>query len=569
MTFLQDRDFKRWAELVDRQEAGEQLSPEQEAFVLEHTKTNPLARREQELLAELSDLGASPEGLEHLVKSALDRTTSGPAGSGLQPRSAGLEPAPLGAPQLPPRPQDATASRTQRQPGGAQRVHGRLRFGWRTGAIVAAAAAAVLLLPWLDVETWLGPPAFDSHAPRQQASRCELVYGSGSVTVAGRPLRAAGTLVTQGQLVRTGDGLACLSIDPGIDLCLDRHTSVRLSKLSGPDREVALLDGKAAAVLARQPEGHRFSVVASDTWVTAIGTAFTVDVREASQGVVTTVLQGSVRIGQARQGQVVRAHRRAVRRRHRLDIKPVTRTTESREWGALHLGSLWKGPHAASLQASALGSGEALWLDDKPLGQAPLSSLIPAGRHVAEIRVGRAVRARIAFTAQPGQHVLLTPDMFEPLVPSPPARSTPIVRKERRAPAKPASRLSVIGLLHDAHHSMQQGQWLAAAAAYRKLGRAFPESSEAHTALVPLARLELDRLSSPRSALKRLDRYLGRGGSLTEEARYMRIRSLRALGRTAQARRASVEFLERHPESLHADSIRTGLAGEEPRPQRR
>jgi TolA-binding protein len=94
-----------------------------------------------------------------------------------------------------------------------------------------------------------------------------------------------------------------------------------------------------------------------------------------------------------------------------------------------------------------------------------------------------------------------------------------------------------------------------AAASYRTLIEARPASAEARAALVSLGELQLSQLKSPGAALGSFEGYLTRDGSLTQEARYGRIRCLRALGREAEARHAIQEFVQRYPGSAQAKQL--------------
>jgi outer membrane protein assembly factor BamD (BamD/ComL family) len=117
---------------------------------------------------------------------------------------------------------------------------------------------------------------------------------------------------------------------------------------------------------------------------------------------------------------------------------------------------------------------------------------------------------------------------------------------------------SAAELLARAQRERAAGKSGAAVKTYRELVRRHSGSSEAHSALVSLGQLELDR-GHPQRAARAFRRYLGRGGVLAEEARYGEIRALRDLGRAADERRAIEEFLRRHPASPHRASLQRRL----------
>jgi tetratricopeptide (TPR) repeat protein len=111
-------------------------------------------------------------------------------------------------------------------------------------------------------------------------------------------------------------------------------------------------------------------------------------------------------------------------------------------------------------------------------------------------------------------------------------------------------------LLRRAQHLLQAGKTTEAIEAYRDLVALRPGSGEAHTALVSLGQLALDQ-GHAEEALAYLDRYVAGGGSLHEEASFLRIEALRRLGRTGEAATAVGEFLGRYPESVHAPRLRS------------
>ena len=71
----------------------------------------------------------------------------------------------------------------------------------------------------------------------------------------------------------------------------------------------------------------------------------------------------------------------------------------------------------------------------------------------------------------------------------------------------------------------------------------------------------MTELGNAAAALQAFQAYLKRGGgSLSHEAEHGRIRALHALGKVAEARRESADFLQRYPSSPHAPSLRRQLA---------
>ncbi len=111
-------------------------------------------------------------------------------------------------------------------------------------------------------------------------------------------------------------------------------------------------------------------------------------------------------------------------------------------------------------------------------------------------------------------------------------------------------------LLRRAQGLLQAGRTAEAMDAYRDLVARRPGSGEARTALVSLGQLSLDQGHAD-EALGYLDHYLaGAPAPLREEASFLRIEALQRLGRAGEAEAAIGEFLERYPESVHAERLR-------------
>lgn len=85
-------------------------------------------------------------------------------------------------------------------------------------------------------------------------------------------------------------------------------------------------------------------------------------------------------------------------------------------------------------------------------------------------------------------------------------------------------------------------------------------------ALLDEARSEL-ATGNASASLATLDRYDGRypSGMLREEALAVRVEALFAAGRAAEGRRVGERFLSEHPQSTHAQHVRSLLGRDEPR----
>ncbi len=136
--------------------------------------------------------------------------------------------------------------------------------------------------------------------------------------------------------------------------------------------------------------------------------------------------------------------------------------------------------------------------------------------------------------------------LAEPLEASTPA-SRPSARSTTAGPKASA-------LLRRAREQRRAGDLDAALATYQRLRTSHPRSSAARAASVSIGQLHLER-GRPASALQAFRRYLRRGGPLAEDAAFGEIRALRALGRTAPAKRAEAAFAQRYPKSRYGAKL--------------
>jgi hypothetical protein len=545
---------------MDREASGEVLSAEELAFCEQVAAEDPACVRELELLDELSSLDGAPSSESRaLVDAALARLTE-------EAESAERE-------------ELSQLTRPTRVP----------RLLWGIGA---AAVAAVALAAWFVPTKPKGDLAAGTSQP---APRVELVYASGDVRVNGKTVAGSSALIGEGGVLEVGGGSACLAMDPDINVCLAEQSKLRLSRTHSAWRRLDLEQGKVAVQLAPQPEGYRLSVVADSVWSTAVGTAFTVE-RAPSRGVVTAVLNGKVRVGSdGGHEQMVGAHERSAVLGSQAALSAISRNQESPEWALLRPARLWSNPVTASLVVRGLPTGAEVSLDEHVIGVAPLASLVPAGGHTLEVRIdGRPVATR-DFVCEAGQLTTLSFDASALRAASAPEAATetttataPAVVATKREAPKAAARLaparrtvpaqapaavvvptvapaapaqpSASDMLAQARRQLRAERYDQAALTYQALRQAYPDAPEARTVLVSLAELQLDRLAQPQLALGNLEQYLGGGnGALSEEARRVRIRALRALGSETQERAAIEEFLSLHPRSFQAAALRHRL----------
>jgi hypothetical protein len=543
--------FQRWAQLMDRAARDEVLTPEEEAFCERFARGNVAAEREVATYQELGEFDTQSEDsrtLRLLVDGALSRLEAEDAERAVaEVRRFRLPPAPF----------------------------------W---LVASGIGAALLAIGLLNRGQLASVPAVSTSEARADSSnarpltRAELVYASGEVNVEGRRATAGRVLLGEGTRIETKDGVACVLVDSDINLCLAANSDMRLATLYTPHRLVELGSGILATRLSTQPEGQNLTIVAGGVTSTAVGTAFSVE-RAAGRPVVTTVLNGKVRVAHGTAEKLVNAHERAQSSDNSVQVNSLSRTEEASSWALLGPTMLWHDPVSATLELNGEPAGAEAWLDGQLIGRAPLSSLVPVGGHRLIVRKDAAVlldeelhwnagesralvyRAQALAAAsrelrRPRAKKVAVRVAREELSAKVAAEPVPLVE-----PGVPEiSGPTPAELLRSARRQVRDGQLRAAVATYESLRTEYPRSEEAHTVLVSLGQLQLSALHDPARSLELLDAYLVRGGTLSEEARLTRVHALRALHRSKEEAAAISEFLVKHPRSFEDSTLRARLA---------
>lgn len=371
---------------------------------------------------------------------------------------------------------------------------------WATFGGLAAAAAFAFF-------------AGGHRAAEPQASLVE--YVGGTAFVEGVRVQK-GARVSVGSEVAAGDQPVCLAVEPRIHTCLAAGAKIRISQAFAAERRVDVLAGRAAFALDPLPKGEHFAVVAGGVTSTAVGTAFTVELDDLAHAVRTTVHEGKVRVDAPSGSALVVAHKLGLAKADAVAVEPLGdhKPTETPEWIAL-----------ATVAGRAI-EGEGL-VAAAPASEAPAAPAVVSGAGTDEAAPAQVQKPRA------------------------------LTKPAEEAPAATAA--TATDLLAEARAALREQRWNDAATAYRKLVSTYPNTPEARTAVVPLAKLQVDRLGQPAAALPSLEAYIQSGGSLAVEAGLARIRALRALGRTADEARAIDEFLAAHPNSLETENLRARL----------
>jgi hypothetical protein len=542
--------FQRWAQLMDRAARDEVLTPEEEAFCERFARDNSAAERELAAYRELGELDSQADdsrAVRTLVDSALAR---------LEAEDAERAVAEVRGFRLPPAPFWLVASAV----GVALLAVGLLKRG-EPGASAKSAEAAI----------------------SRPLTRAELVYASGEVNVEGKRATAGRVLLGEGTRIATGDGVACVLVDSDINLCLAANSDMRLAALYTPQRRVELGAGVLATRLSTQPEGQSLTIAAADVTSTAVGTAFAVE-RQPGQAVVTTVMNGKVRVVHGSVERMVNAHERAHSGQNQVQVNTVSRNEEASSWALLGPTMLWHDPVSATLELTGEPVAAEAFLDGQPIGRAPLSTLVPVGGHRLIVRNDtstlldeelhwNAGETRSLVYRVEAQAEVERPRELRRHGKKSASRKARVELSAKVAPEPPAQPVAPesIGLqddgrptpaeiLRSARRQVRDGQLRAAVSTYESLRQTYPDSEEAHTVLVSLAQLELSAMHNPTRSLQHLDAYLARGGTLSEEARLTRIHALRALHRSQEEAAAISDFLVKHPRSFEDSTLRARLA---------
>ena len=512
----------RWNQLQTRWARGEKLSADDERQRLAYAQHDVLARRELELFAALKARAGAPDDPppQALIGRALEALK--------------------GSPRL--RLVTATSSEASEAPAlpTARSRAPRLAVG---GILLAAASAAALLAVRLSPAGSAAPPP-EVRAPLTPSlARAELVLAAGQVQVTGRRLSVGESPLSEGESVTTAEGRACLTIDPGIDVCLAGNTAVQLESLAAARIRLRVAQGTALATLSRRGPGSSFSLASADVSAQAHGTTFAV--RREGDLTDVIVVEGTVEVERGRdRRELVDAHSRVVvaSSSGSFTKTAVGRGEEARLLALSAPRRLWSGPAIGVLElAASAASGGVVSIDDEEPLPLPLRTFASAGTHRIDWRDMGGVESTAWTEVVAGE----TRRLAAPLA----ASAGAIV---------PAEKPSATSLLELARRELARARPRQALALYEQLRTTYPTSAEARTVLVTMGKLELDLGRSDR-ALRRFDAYLRDGGTLVPEALAGKARALRALGRDREERRAIQQYLAAHPGGFEAPLFRKRL----------
>lgn len=508
---------RRWNQLQNRWAQGERLSAEEEQERLAYAEHDALARRELELFSALRARAAAPDDPvpQALIGHALEALKGSPRLRLVTAKSAEAP-----APTAPPPPRWHVA---------------RIALG---GMLLAAATAAALLAARLSPPGPVAPPSLVRAPLTPSLARAELVLSAGEVRVTGRRFSVGERPLSEGEGVTTAEGRACLTIDPGVDVCLAANTAIQLESLAVARVRLRVARGTALATLSHRAPGSSFSLVSADVSALAHGTTYAV--RREGDLTEVIVVEGTVEVARGRDWrELVDAHSRVVvaSRSGTFARTAVGRSEEARLLALSAPRRLWSGAALGvlDLAAPAAGGGLASIDDEEPL-PLPLQTFASAGTHRVGWRQVGAAESTVWTEISAGETRRLT---------------APVAGSASAVASAPAEKPSATSLLELARRELAHARPRQALALYEQLRATYPASAEARTVLVTMGKLELD-VGRPDRALRRFDAYLRNGGTLVPEALAGKARALRALGRDQEERRAIQQYLAAHPEGFEA-----------------
>jgi hypothetical protein len=512
------RRERRWNELQTRWVKGDSLSAAEESERLAYAEQDALARRELELFAELRARAAAPD--DPVPAQLITRVLEGLKGvprlrlvtSSVDDATERLAPRPFARPR-------------------AIRV--------AVGSLLLATASAIALFVSSSERPPAAAPPTALRAPLPPSlARAELVLSAGEVLVAGNRLRIGQRPLAQGESVSTGEGRACLTIDPGIDVCLAANSSVELESLTAQSVRVRVAGGMALAALTPREVPRSFALVTGDVSATAHGTTYAV--RRGPDETEVIVVEGEVEVTRgADNRELVDAHSRVIvpASSEPFVRTPIGRSDEARLVALRATHKLWAGAAVGVLDLALGPSMLQASVDDEGALPLPLQAFVGAGMHRVGWRDSAGFESTSWIEIAAGETRRVAPP-----------------EQAKVGASELAVKPSAATLLERARRELGAARPRQALALYDQLRSTYPTSVEARTVLVTMGKLELE-LGHAQRALGHFEAYLRNEGTLRPEALAGRARALRVLGRAPEERRAIQQYLAAHPNGFEAPSF--------------
>ena len=491
---MSSTDCERWVALSDQAAVGQDLSGRDQAWLVQHAHACSDCGREAAFYTSLRDAVGRPEML--------------------------VVPSPAARPL-------------------ARRSPVRIAM---LGTVALAASVAIIA----GLARNRGGRAFTPAAVQEPPLTARLLFASGSARLGAGPAQA-GQAVTHGEHFATGDGLACMAIASSITVCLDAMSAATVA-LADPKQAIIYLEkGRLLARLDHQLAGRTFLVRTAQAEVQAVGTRFSVGISDDSQTQVR-LHEGKLTVRAANHVASDLAAPVQARVGDDIRVAPMSGAASQDDDRLSDLSTLSRSETRTIARITSIPAGADVSFDDVVMGKTPVSTVLAADAHVRLAMAGYVPVSEwisVADGATIERSFVLTGLAAPAEQPDKPARA----HREARLP-------SPSRLLAMAQGLRARGAYDACAQVYRRLWSEFPGSEESKVSMVSLGELELGKRNHPAAALEAFGAYLRVGGTLEREARYGRIRALRAVGRDGEADAESATFLRDYPTSIQSATLR-------------
>lgn len=491
---MSSADCKRWVALSDQAAIGQDVSDRDQAWLAQHARGCSDCGREAAFFTSLRDAVGRPEML--------------------------VVPSPAARPIA------------RRSP---------VRIAMLATLALAASVAIVVGLALNRGSRAVTPTAVQ--APPLAA---RLLFASGSVRLGAGPAQA-GQAVTHGERIGTDDGLACMAIANSITVCMDAKSTATFALADATQTIVYLDKGRLLARLDHQPAGRTFLVRTAQAEVQAVGTRFSVGVSDDGQTQVR-LHEGKVTVRAANHVASDLAAPVQARVGDDIRVAPMPATASQDDDLLSDLSMLPRTETRAIARIASIPAGADVSFDNMVMGKTPVSTVLGADVHVRLAMAGYIPVSEwisVADGATIERSFVLTELATSAERPDRPARA-------HRGATSP----SPSHLLAMAQALRARGAYDECAQVYRRLWFEFSGSEESKVSMISLGELELGKRNHPAAALEAFGAYLRLGGSLEREARYGRIRALRAVGRDGEADAESASFLRDYPTSIQSATLR-------------
>jgi ferric-dicitrate binding protein FerR (iron transport regulator) len=377
----------------------------------------------------------------------------------------------------------------------------------------------------------------------------QVRFASGDARLGLSPAQA-GQSIPRGEHLSTSQGLACMGLTGSIEVCLDA-ASVASFALGDPDQILVTLEkGTLMARLDHQPAGRKFLVRTAGAEVQAVGTRFSV--RLESDGRTRVRLhEGKLAVRAASRVTTDLAAPVQADIAEDIRVAPLSPSEIGEDKLLADLVSVIRSDQGAPVFLASTPTGADVLLDDMPIGRTPVSMFLSKAVHV---RVSTARHQPVSDWIEVRGQTRIERAFALAALPETPAQVV-------ESPSPRPARVSPGQLLAKAQSLRSRGQYQACARIYHRLWSEFPGSEEAKVSMVSLGELELVQRKNPGAALTAFNAYLRLGGALDREARFGKIRALRALDRREAVDVETARFLSDYPTSTQAATLRQRAEG--------